>query len=133
MSVTPWSETFCTIMSTLTSRSASSRNSRAAMPGWSGTPLTVTLASEVSCTTADTMACSMDGSSSCTQVPGSQVNAERTCSRTPHVRANSTERMAGFGQPLAVISSISSKLMDEIRWASGTIRGSAVNTPDTSV
>ena len=62
-------------------------NSRAAMPGWSGTPLTVTLASEVSCTTAETMACSMDGSSSCTQVPGSQVNAERTCSRTPQARS----------------------------------------------
>ena len=40
----------------------------------------VTLASDVSCVTAETMACSMDGSSSCTQVPGSQVNAERTCS-----------------------------------------------------
>ena len=46
MSVTPWSDTFCTIMSTFTSSSARRRNSRAAMPGWSGTPLTVTLASE---------------------------------------------------------------------------------------
>ena len=79
------------------------------------------------------MACSMDGSSSCTQVPGSQVNAERTCRRTPYVRANSTERMAGFGQPHAVISSSSSKLTVAMRRASGTSRGSAVNTPDTSV
>ena len=39
MSVTPWSDVFCTIMSTLTSASARSRNSRAAMPGWSGTPV----------------------------------------------------------------------------------------------
>ena len=103
------------------------------MPGWSGTPVTVTLASDVSCTTAETMACSMDGSSSCTQVPGSQVNADRTCRRTPHVRANSTDRMAGFGQPHAVISSISSKLTVAMRWASGTSRGSAENTPGTSV
>ena len=68
-----------------------------------------------------------------TQVPGSQVKAERTCRRTPWVRANSTERMAGFGQPVAVISSISSKLMWSMRRAVGTRRGSAVNTPDTSV
>ncbi len=103
------------------------------MPGWSGTPLTVTFASEVSWTTAETMACSMDGSSSCTQVPGSQVNADRMCRRTPHVRANSTERMAGLGQPQAVISSISSKLTVAMRRAAGTSRGSAENTPGTSV
>ena len=71
----------------------------------------------------------MDGSSSCTQVPGSQVNAERTCRRTSQVRANSTHRMAGFGQPLAVISSISSKLTLASRRALGTTRGSALNTP----
>ena len=56
------------------------------------------------------MACSMAGSSSSIQVPGSQVNAERTCRATPWLRANSTERMAGLGQPAAYISSISSKL-----------------------
>ena len=39
---------FCTIMSTLTPRSASGRNSRAATPGQSGTPSTVTFASDVS-------------------------------------------------------------------------------------
>ena len=47
--------------------------------------------------------------------------------------ANSTERMAGLGQPHAVISSISSKLTVAIRWAPGTRRGSAENTPGTSV
>ncbi len=103
------------------------------MPGVSGTPAIVTLASDTSCTTAETMACSMDGSSSITQVPGSQVNAERTCNGTRHVRANSTERMAGFGQPQAHISRSSSKLMRLIRRARGTTLGSAVNTPETSV
>ena len=120
-------------MSTLTSASASARNTRAAMPGLSGTPPSVTLASDVSCTTAETMACSMEGSSSTTQVPGSQVKLERTCSGTRQLRANSTPRIAGFGQPAAHISSISSKLTWRIRCALGTTRGSAVNTPDTSV
>ena len=83
MSVVPCSEVFCTMVSTLTARSASARNSRAAMPGLSGTPVTVTLASEVSWVTAVTTACSMDGSSSTTQVPGSQVKLERTCKGTP--------------------------------------------------
>ena len=83
--------------------------------------------------TAETMACSMDGSSSSTQVPGSHVNADRTCSFTFHRRANSTERMAGLGQPVAVISSSSSNETRPMRRALGTMRGSAVNTPDTSV
>ncbi len=130
--MTPSSDTFCTIMSTLTSASASRRKSEAAMPGRSGTPAMVTLASESSSTTAEMMACSMD-SSSVTQVPTSQVKLERTCRRTPWLRANSTERMAGFGQPAAVISSSSSNEMWCILRASGTRRGSAVNTPDTSV
>src|SRR5262245_23250890 len=133
MSVTPWSDTFCTIMSTLTPTSASSRNRRAAMPGLSGTPDTVTFASLTSWVTAETIACSIDLSSSVIQVPGSQVKAERTCSLTPHRRANSTERIAGLGQPVAVISSTSSNDTWAIRRASGTSRGSAVNTPGTSV
>ena len=49
------------------------------------------------------------------------------------MRAYSTDRMAGLGQPFAVISSSSSKLMRSILRASGTTRGSLVNTPDTSV
>ncbi len=75
----------------------------------------------------------MVSSSSVTQVPGSQVKAERTCRRTPWVRAYSTERMAGLGHPVAVISSISSKEMRSILRASGTSRGSLVKTPETSV
>ena len=72
--------------------SARARNSRAAMPGWSGTPVTVTLASDVSWVTAEMIGCSIEGSSSVTQVPGSQVKLERTCSGTPWLRANSTDR-----------------------------------------
>ncbi len=74
----PACDTFCSIMSTLIDRSARARNSRAAMPGRSGTPVTVSLASELSETTADTIACSISGSSGSIQVPGSHVNAERT-------------------------------------------------------
>ncbi len=79
------------------------------------------------------MARSTLGSSSSIQVPGSHVKAERTCNATRWLRANSTDRMAGFGHPAAHISSISSKLTRRSRRASGTTRGSALNTPDTSV
>ena len=82
MSVVPWREVFCTIMSTLTVRSARARNNRAAMPGRSSTPVTVTFASEVSCVTAETIACSMERFSSLTHVPGSQVKLDRTCNGT---------------------------------------------------
>ena len=129
----PCREVFCTIMSTLTCRSASPRNSRAASPGRSGTPMTVTLASVTSWVTAVTIACSMVSSSSTTQVPGSQVKLERTCSGTPWLRANSTDRRLSTRPPVAAISSISSKLTRASLRASGTIRGSALNTPDTSV
>ena len=103
------------------------------MPGRSGTPDTVTFASDRSWVMARTTACSMDGSSSVTHVPGSQVKAERTCNRTPWRRAYSTDRITGLGQPLAFISNISSKLITDILRASGTTRGSVVNTPETSV
>ena len=73
MSVVPCADVFCTIMSTLIDLSASARNSLAATPGRSGTPLTVTLASDASWVTAVTTASSMFASSSTTQVPGSQV------------------------------------------------------------
>ena len=103
------------------------------MPGWSGTPVMVTLASVESLVTAETMGCSMEGSSSLTMVPGSQVKLERTWSGTWWFRANSTERSARTLPPVAAISSISSKEILGIRWAVGTTRGSAVKTPETSV
>ena len=120
-------------MSTLTFASASARNIAAAIPGSSGTPQTVTFDCDVSGTSPVTIACSIVGSSSTTQVPGSQVKADRTCSGTRNRWATSTERITGFGQPTAVISSISSKLIVDIFLAVETTRGSVVKTPDTSV
>ncbi len=75
----------------------------------------------------------MIGSSSVTTVPGSQVKLERTWSGTWWLRANSTERSASTLPPVAAISSISSKEMRRRRRAVGTMRGSALNTPETSV
>ena len=83
MSVWPAEDTFCTIMSTLTSSSARARNTEAAIPGRSGTCSIVTLASDVSCVTPEMIACSIVGSSSRTQVPGSQLKLERTWTGTP--------------------------------------------------
>ncbi len=133
MSVRPSSEVFCTIMSTFTSRSARALNSVADTPTRSGTPATVTLASPTSCTTADTMACSTTSSSGPTRVPGSHVNDERISRRTWWVRANSAALTSGFGHPAAHISSSSPHDRWGRRRAVGTTRGSAENTPDTSV
>ena len=108
MSVVPCTEVFCTIMSTLTFRSARPGRGGRPGPGRSGTPVTVTLASDSSWVTAVTIACSMPSSSSPTQVPGSQVKLERTCSGTPWLRANSTDRRLSTRPPVAAISSISS-------------------------
>src|SRR5581483_406730 len=108
MSVMPLLLTFCTIMSTFTVSSASARKTRAAMPTWSGTPVIVTFASEVSCVTPEMIAASIVSSSSLTQVPGSQVKLDRTCTATLWFRANSTERRASTRPPVAAMSSISS-------------------------
>ncbi len=69
-------------MSTLTALSARARKTTAATPGRSGTAVIVTFASETLLVTAETMGCSIDGSSSVTHVPGSQVNEERTWTGT---------------------------------------------------
>ena len=90
-------------------------------------------ASESSWATPEMIACSIRSSSSVIHVPVSSVNEERTWTFTPWLRAYSTERSCSTLAPLAASSSISSY---ETAWslrASGTIRGSAVNTPATSV
>jgi hypothetical protein len=134
-SVWPCSETFCTIMSMFTPASESARKIRAATPGRSGTPSTVTFASEVSWMTPEMIAFSSIGSSSSPRihVPSSPVKVERTCTETPWLRANSTERSWSTRAPLAAISSISSYVTPASLRASGTMRGSAVKTPSTSV
>ncbi len=86
MSVRPVdaAETFCTTMSMLTSASAMARKMRAASPGLSGTPTTVTLASDVSWATPEMMACSISPPSGLvglvllTMVPGRPEKDERT-------------------------------------------------------
>ena len=133
MSVRPPSETFWTIMSTLMPASASGRKSRAAMPGWSGTPWIVASASEVSCAIPEMIACSSSSSSLTTHVPSSSWNEERTWMRTPWFRAYSTERSTSTRAPQAARSSISSYETAASFRAPGTMRGSAVKTPSTSV
>ena len=68
---------------------------------------------------AETIACSMSASSSTTQVPGSHVKLDRTCSGTWWFHANSTARNTRTRPPVAAISSISSKEIRLIRCAVG--------------
>ena len=124
---------FWMIMSMLTFATASAVAIRPAMPGVSGTPLIVTRASSLECVTAVMSGCSTVSSSPTTTVPGSSVKADRQWIRTPWLRAYSTERSCRTPAPEADISSISSKETTGSLRASGTIRGSALKTPATSV
>ena len=98
---------------------------RAAAPGSSGTPTSVTRASSVEWVTAVIRGCSIVPSSS-TTVPGASSNDERQWMRTPYARAYSTARSCSTLAPEAAISSISSNETASSLRASGTIRGSAV-------
>ena len=80
-----------------------------------------------------TIAFSISGVSFVIQVPSSGEKDERTCRGTSWRRANSTERSASTFEPIAAISSISSWLTRVSLTAAGSMRGSAVNTPVTSV
>ena len=124
---------FWMIVSTLQLASASARKIAAATPGRSGTPVSVIRASSVECVTAVISGCSMVSSSPITTVPGLSSKLDRQWIRTPCVRAYSTERSCSTLAPEAAISSISSKLTIGSLRAFGTTRGSAVNTPATSV
>ena len=127
------SGSFWMIMSTFTLASASAVMTRPATPGSSGRPLRVTRASSVEWVTAVTSGRSMVSSSVRTQVPGRSSKLDRQWMRTPWLRAYSTERSWSTRAPEADISSISSKETWSSLRASGTIRGSALNTPATSV
>ena len=124
---------FWMIVSTLQLASASAMKIAAAAPGRSGTPMSVIRASSVEWVTAVMSGCSMVSSSPRTTVPGPGSKLDRQWIRTPWVRAYSTERSCSTSAPEADISSISSKLTCGSLRASGTIRGSALNTPATSV
>ncbi len=106
---------------------------RPATPGSSATPVIVTLASLEACVTAVTIGCSIVSSSETTRVPVPSWNELRQWIRTPWLRAYSTERSCSTPAPEAAISSISSNERTGSMRASGQIRGSAVNTPATSV
>ena len=106
---------------------------RPATPGSSRTPVSVTRASALEWVTAVTKGCSMVSSSATTRVPGPSSKLLRQWMRTPWLRAYSTERSCSTPAPEADISSISSKETRASLRASGTIRGSALKTPATSV
>jgi hypothetical protein len=128
-------ETFCTIMSMLLSAAATVAKIFAASPGSSGTPTIVILASLRSCATPVIRACSTGRSSiePVTIVPGLDVYDERTWMGMPERRAYSTQRSMSTLAPHAANSSISSYVTWEMCRALGTMRGSAVKTPSTSV
>jgi hypothetical protein len=113
-------------MSTLQLASASASKMRAATPGSSGTPSSVTRASSVECVTAVMRACSMVSCSPTTNVPGPSSKLDRQWMRTPWLRAYSTERSCSTFAPEAAISSISSNDTIASLRASGTMRGSAL-------
>ena len=127
------SGSFWMIMSTLTLASASAVKMRPATPGLSGTPRSVMRASSVEWVTAVISGRSMVSSSPTTKVPGSSLKLDRQWMRTPWLRAYSTERSCSTRAPEAAISSISSNETTGSLRASGTIRGSALKTPATSV
>ena len=131
MSVVPSCDTFWTIMSTLTPASARDPKRVAATPGRSGTRFTVSFASERSWAMPLTIACSIVDSR--TQVPSPSWNEDRTWIGISKRRPNSTARDMRTLAPPADNSSISSKGTSSSLVASGTILGSAVKTPSTSV
>ena len=83
--------------------------------------------------TAVTIGCSIVTSSATTRVPGPSSNELRQWMRTPWLRAYSTARSCSTPAPDDDISSISSNETWASLRAPGTIRGSALKTPSTSV
>ena len=128
VSGSPW-----TIMSMFTFAAASAVVTRPATPGVSGTPMSVTRASPSEWVTAVISGCSIVSPSETTTVPGASSKLDRQWMRTPWLRAYSTLRSWRTPAPDAAISSISSKETTGSLRAFGTIRGSALKTPGTSV
>ena len=94
MSVRPSAPMFCTIMSTLTPASASGPKIAAAMPGRSGTPITVIFASSREWATPLTTLHSTISSSSQTSVPGTSSKLEQHLQ--PHLVAHGELDRAGL-------------------------------------
>ena len=124
---------FWMIMSMFTFAAASAVVTRPATPGVSGTPMSVTRASPVEWVTAVIRGCSIVSCSATTTVPGRSWKLDRQWIFTPWLRAYSTLRSCSTPAPELDISSISSNETTGSLRASGTIRGSALKTPSTSV
>ena len=92
-SVVRSAETFWMIMSTEMFAAASGSNIRATMPGSSGSCRTVIFVSFLSLVTPATITASKDLSSPTTQVPGTSLKLDRTCTGTPYFIATSTLRI----------------------------------------
>ena len=107
-SVAPSRLTFWTIMSTLTSFSASSRKICAAMPGLSGTSWMVTLASSFWSVTPLTTTSSMALAACVIMVPSRDEKLDRTWIGTLNRFATKMERACMTCAPSEAISSISS-------------------------
>jgi len=118
--------TFWMMVSTFTCAAAIESNTVAAEPGRSGSPVSVKMTSVSECVTPEMMGCSKTSSSGTTHVPSSSEKVEREWTRTPWLRASSTERSMSTLAPDADISSISSYEMRSSLRAPGTMRGSAV-------
>ena len=123
---------FWMIMSTFTFAPARAPKICPATPGSSRTPLRVTRASSA-WVTAVTKGLSIVSFSETTRVPGPSSKELRQWIGISWLRAYSTERSWSTLAPEAAISSISSNETIRRRRASGTRRGSALNTPRTSV
>jgi hypothetical protein len=124
-SASPWVTAFWMIVSTLMPAAATALKMPAAVPGLSGTSVSVTYASSTVWVMPEMIASSMLGSSRI-HVPSVPEKVERTWIGTPWLRANSTDRSCRTRAPEPAISSISSgDTLASLR-ASGTIRGSAV-------
>ena len=135
-SVVPATDWFCTIISTSILASATLPKIAKAIPGLSGTPNSVTLASSRLKAMPETTAASIFSSSSkvirvperissSSDILGS-VSDDSTRVGTRYLPANSTERICNTLEPSEAISSISSNEMTLSRRASGSTRGSVV-------
>ena len=130
-------DTFCTIMSMLTPASASAAKIAAASPGLSGTPTTVIFASLRSCATPVMIACSTLRPPRDRSVTTRCPRRARTTSGRAAARRSGgrTRRSAGAAPWRRRRPSRASPRRRRGRACGrvGTMRGSAVKTPSTSV
>ena len=123
----------CRMISTLIFFCASRLNTLKEVPGTSGTPTRVTTATSSSFATPLINIPSIAFVASFTSVPGTGFRLDSTSSSTLYFFASSTLRLFRTCAPKLASSSISSKVISSSLRALGSLRGSAVYTPSTSV